>query len=781
MVNRLFMKVFTIVFLFFGLFASAQTADDFVFTIDVNSPISIRPQLAGILNLSVSWGDGQISNYSNPGGQTIPHFYSTAGVYTIIVSGDIRWFKIHTHGSNPILAEPINVTQWGTSQWQSMEEMFLGCQNLSITATDNLDLSNVANMDSMFEGALHFNSDISNLDVSNVTSMHSTFKNADSFNRPLESWDVSNVINMIEMFAGADSFNQPLNLWNVSNVNEMDYMFGGADSFNQPLNSWDTSGFYRFDNIFWFARSFNQDLSNWDFSFRSFTDVVSGSGLDTNNYDALLAHLLNSNFSPPSFFRARNLEYCDVSTRAALIQSGWNILYDSYTTTCSGTQFSGSVIYDIDNNGCDPSDIEMQNFSLNISDSMFEVDVFTVDGTYNVNLPDGTYAVMPSPINGYNIAPTSANITISNGVAVAQDFCLTAITPVKDLEVVILPLDDARPGFDTNYKIIYKNTGTSIVTGGLSLLYEADYMNLTISNPMVSSSTVNRLIWNFSNLEPFETREIDFSMNLNTPTDLNFPLNSDDTLNFNAVIGPTGGDITPQNNAFILEQTVVNSYDPNDKTCLQGETILPSEVGDYVHYRIRFENEGTASAITVRIVDYIDTTTHDISTLTPLSASHDYTTTITEGNKVEFLFDNINLPFTAPASQGYVLFKIKTINTLVLGDDFSNQAEIFFDFNFPIITNLETTSVAVPASVSDNDLFQVQLVPNPATNFVTISTNLDFRELTVYNTSGQVVLSHSLESTVLNHDLKLESLTAGLYFLEVSNGEQSAIIKLLKQ
>lgn len=129
----------------------------------------------------------------------------------------------------------------------------------------------------------------------------------------------------------------------------------------------------------------------------------------------------------------------------------------------------------------------------------------------------------------------------------------------------------------------------------------------------------------------------------------------------------------------------MNSYDPNDKTCLQGETILPTMVGEYVQYRIRFENEGTASAITVRIVDYIDTNKFDIATLIPLSASHDYTTTITEGNKVEFQFDNINLPFTAPASQGYVLFEIKTVDTLVLGDDFLIKQRFILTSTFRLL------------------------------------------------------------------------------------------------
>ena len=44
---------------------------------------------------------------------------------------------------------------------------------------------------------------------------------AESFNQPLNDWNVSNVTDMEGMFQGASSFNQPLNNWDVSNVTDM--------------------------------------------------------------------------------------------------------------------------------------------------------------------------------------------------------------------------------------------------------------------------------------------------------------------------------------------------------------------------------------------------------------------------------------------------------------------------------------------------------------------------------------------------------------------------------
>ena len=55
--------------------------------------------------------------------------------------------------------------------------------------------------------------------------------------QPLNNWNVSNVEDMNNMFNGASSFNQPLDNWDVSNVRNMTEMFLDASSFNQPLHA----------------------------------------------------------------------------------------------------------------------------------------------------------------------------------------------------------------------------------------------------------------------------------------------------------------------------------------------------------------------------------------------------------------------------------------------------------------------------------------------------------------------------------------------------------------
>jgi hypothetical protein len=79
-------------------------------------------------------------------------------------------------------------------------------------------------------------------------------------------------------------------------------------------------------------------------------------------------------------------------------------------------------------------------------------------------------------------------------------------------------------------------------------------------------------------------------------------------------------------------------------------------------------------------------------------SSHPCRTTIKD-NIVFFEFFNIMLPdsnVNKTASNGFVSFKIKPINSLVVGSIIPNNAAIYFDYNKPIITNTANTIVQNP-------------------------------------------------------------------------------------
>jgi len=201
--------------------------------------------------------------------------YGAAGTYTIRISGTFPRIYFNDPGLlNASDSEKLlSVDQWGTGQWSSMNMAFAGCENMTITASDVPDLSNVTDMEGMFYQAESMNANINNWVVSNVTNMKGAFFFATSFNQPLSGWNTANVTNMNNMFAGAMAFNQDIstngNFWNTAAVTDMGAMFKGASAFNENIRNWDTANVTNMaemfsDEGFVLPTAFNQDIGDWN-------------------------------------------------------------------------------------------------------------------------------------------------------------------------------------------------------------------------------------------------------------------------------------------------------------------------------------------------------------------------------------------------------------------------------------------------------------------------------------------------------------------------------------
>lgn len=465
-----------------------------------------------------------------------------------------------------------------------------------------------------------------------------------------------------------------------------------------------------------------------------------------------------------------------------------NCVVNSYCSFRPGGKFyeiQGQAIIDIDNNGCDVFDFNFPALKLKLSNANgigFHIPGNL--GDYNIPVESGTYTVTPQLENPdyFTISPPSFDIDFPSNISpYIQNFCVNFSAEIDDLEISILPINQARPGFDADYKLVYKNKGTTTLSGNIDVAFDDNLQSFVSAVPALDSQTTGNLAFTYTNLQPFETRTIEFTMNINTPTDPSFPVNGNDVLDYTATINPVAVDETPEDNVFELHQTVVNSYDPNDKTCLEGKTISPSEVGEYVHYLIRFENTGSASAVNIVVKDVIDTAKYDVSTLIPLHGSHSYVTRIRDVNTVEFIFENINLPFDDANNDGYVAFKIKTQQTLVVNDTFENNAEIYFDYNAPIITNIAQTTVAV-LGLTDYELDNsIGIHPNPANDIVNIQGKNNLKDITVFDVNGRILNSISIVGTELKTELDITKLTQGVYFVRVLSNKGQSVTKLIKE
>lgn len=398
-------------------------------------------------------------------------------------------------------------------------------------------------------------------------------------------------------------------------------------------------------------------------------------------------------------------------------------------------------------------------------------------------MENGFYTVTPIIENPsyFSIFPTSVDVNFPSDTSpYIQDFCVSVIGASNDLEVVIVPLQQARPGFNIDYRIFYKNNGTTVLSGDVILQYNDDLMDIVFASPFENNQEFGELTWNYSDLQPQEYRSINFLMNINSPVHPDYQVNGGDMLNFTATINPTVADELPEDNMFVFNQIVVNSYDPNDITCLEGDVIAPEKVGDFVHYTIRFENTGSASAVNIVVKDDINPSFFDVSSLIPLTASHDFITRI-DNDTVEFIFENINLPFDDASNDGYVSFKIKTLPTLELGDTFTNTAEIYFDYNAPIITNTAITTVEESLFVDDFDIkANIKMYPNPVSDYLFIESNVFIKAINLHDINGRLLQNFVLTNNRFEEKLDISKLNTGVYFVTIVSDKGELIEKLIK-
>jgi uncharacterized repeat protein (TIGR01451 family) len=488
-----------------------------------------------------------------------------------------------------------------------------------------------------------------------------------------------------------------------------------------------------------------------------------------------------------TFSNTPNLVYIcaddsEISNVSSLLPSASTCVVNSYCSFTPGGIFytiQGNTKYDSNNNGCDINDISKAYQKFNISNGVTAgSSISNSSGNYSILVAAGTHTVTPILENPayFNISPSTFTANFPTQTSpLTQNFCLTVNGVHNDLEVAIIPVTAASPGFNAKYKIIYKNKGTNTQSGTLAFNYNDNVMDYLTATVNPNSQSAGLLNWNFTNLLPFETREITVTLKLNTPTQTP-PLNGGTILNYTTQInGAT--DETPSDNTFTLNQTVVNSFDPNDKTCLEGTSITQAKVGDYVHYLIRFENTGTANAQNIVVKDDIDGTKFDASSLIALSASHNFTTKIT-ANTVEFIFENIQLPFDNATNDGYISFKIKTKSTLNLGDSFSNKAGIYFDYNAPIITNNYTTTVQNVLGTSEirKETNNITIYPNPVKDALNIQSKNEIVKAEIYDVAGRILISTSVKGNSIN----VSELSKGNYIIKLSTKDKTFTQKFIK-
>jgi uncharacterized repeat protein (TIGR01451 family) len=309
-----------------------------------------------------------------------------------------------------------DVTQWGSVPWTSMANMFNGCNNLQITATDVPNLSGVSDMDNMFNNCTLLNgpANIGSWDVSNVVIMRQMFRNASLFNQDISGWNTSEVTLMNAMFASASSFNQDIGSWNTVKVNRMDDMFYFATSFNQDISNWNTAAVTNMVRMFDGTSAFNQNLGNWTLnSAVNMADMLNNCGMDCENYSYTLIGWAANN--PTVITRTLGATGLQYGTNAA---GARNTLTDplqrNWTITDAGS--TGSTCYS-------PGDfITEWTFPAAATSITFFTQTTATPVVY-------TWSASPSGSSGFGSFTAAGSVTLSGLNIAAGDVVTLAMQP----------------------------------------------------------------------------------------------------------------------------------------------------------------------------------------------------------------------------------------------------------------------------------------------------------------------------------------------------------------
>ncbi len=413
--------------------------------------------------------------------------------------------------------------------------------------------------------------------------------------------------------------------------------------------------------------------------------------------------------------------------------------------------------------------VALDNGDLTFTDSSGYYEFETAPGTYEVSIDLNSPFLDPLCAD-----PITVSVPEFGDISEDHNFWVT-YSENQDLAVSVFS-GPVRPGFDQSIILHAHNYGGTPMDGTLTFSHD-EVQTLLSSGPVADDYdlTNTTLSWDFVNLNPGVTRS--FIIRLNTPptVELGTPIT------YTATIGPTENDIDLANNTKIIELNVTGSFDPNDKQ------VSPRGEGDAGHitradstlsYQIRFQNTGTDTAFTVVILDKIEENL-DITTVRPGASSHPYRLNIIDGNKLEFRFENILLPdsfVNEPASNGFVLFEIQTKKDLPFGSTFENTAEIYFDFNEPIITNTVINTLTAPTSLNNPFTFSIstQINPNPGGAESVLFYSLEeaaVLNLGIYDLNGKLLktLLYRERRDAGNHQQGLESvgLPQGVYLVRL--------------
>ena len=194
----------------------------------------------GTYDFHIDWGDAGTDAITAWDDAAVTHTYVTAGTYQVVISGVITGWRFNDGGDKLKIYE---IKSWGPLNFGNLGYNFYGCTNLTVSATDVLDLVGVTTLNTTFRNCSSLTTlDVSNWDVGLVTKLGFTFRGCSSLTTlDVSNWDVGLVTNLYYTFYGCSSLTSlDVSNWDVGLVTSLSTTFYGCSSLTDPaINNWD--------------------------------------------------------------------------------------------------------------------------------------------------------------------------------------------------------------------------------------------------------------------------------------------------------------------------------------------------------------------------------------------------------------------------------------------------------------------------------------------------------------------------------------------------------------
>ena len=421
-----------------------------------------------------------------------------------------------------------------------------------------------------------------------------------------------------------------------------------------------------------------------------------------------------------------------------------------------GSDINGLIFHDLNGDGIQqtwqPAEPVLSNIGVITIEELGVLIYPDANGQFVLpNIPQATYTISFEDANGYWMLNVDSTLQVTlptcNGLKLPLIPASEAMAQVSGISTGENTTIHCAGGFTPGI-YLYNNgnlplSGTFTMTFDPSLNYDDAAWagtGVTVEAPMETAP--GTLTWTIDNQSAGSLSY--YQVHILGPgaatTGQTFPFAFSLTLN-----DANGGVF--YTNEWSINPTVTCSYDPNDKQATPAGWTEQHFItaGEELEYRIRFQNTGNAPAFNVRIEDQLDITRLNLNSFTPIAASHSYSTIVTPDGMVQFVFDNIMLPDSVhdePNSHGWVVYRIRSFDSLLALDVINNSAAIYFDDNEPIITNTYSHTIFSCDLIPDPNGVNATCQGQPV--MLNIFPELDYTETYTWTIDGGVVANEML-------------------------------------